>query len=360
MEDKIQIVSWLLTRRCNLKCEYCGIVKNYKDKPKGYPDMSHYHKNEMTTEYVIDILKKLKEHNSDCFNILYGGEPLLRSDLSEIVNFCNDEKINYTIITNNTEEVQPMLEKLFKETDFVTGLTSSIDPIVLWGEGDEEVEKTDRYIKSVQGYNRLLGLKDKVKDLVAEMTIGNEDIPYIFDTIKILSSKGINTDITFVDIAKNESYDFSAITDRSCLVKPTFELADELITCVRFGKRVHMADTLIPRIFNGLPSNYNCKLENGLHNLTIDSDGSVRLCLRIRGSITPRKKIHEYFNSEDPEGLFHELRSYQTIDKHYECEGCNWTCIEMSKLLRENENLVNDLVHKEIREESKGDGIQRL
>jgi hypothetical protein len=32
----------------------------------------------------------------------------------------------------------------------------------------------------------------------------------------------------------------------------------------------------------------------------------------------------------------------------------------MSKLLRENENLVNDLVHKEIREESKGDGIQRL
>jgi hypothetical protein len=118
-----------------------------------------------------------------------------------------------------------------------------------------------------------------------------------------------------------------------------------------------MADTLVPRIFNGLPSNYDCKLENGLHNLTIDADGSVRLCLRIRGSVAPRRKIHEYFNYDDSEGVFHNLRISQTIDKHYLCEGCNWTCIEMSKLLRENETLLNDLVHKYIREEKKGDAV---
>ncbi len=360
MEDKIQIVSWLLTRKCNLKCSYCAIVKNYAGKPRHYPNMVDYHKNEMSTEYIIEILKRLKLHNPNCFHLFYGGEPLLRKDLPEIINFCNEQDINYTIITNNTEEVQPMLERLISETDYITGLTSSVDPIILWGEGDEEVAKTDRYKKSVQGYNRLLGLKDKARDLVAEMTIGNEDIPYISKTIKLLKTLNICTDITFVDITKNAFYDFSAVTDKSCLVKPTFELAKELQKCVGLGTAVHMGAILVPRIFNGLPSNYDCELEKGLHNLTIDADGSVRLCLRIRGKATPIFKVHEYFNLDGTfktcEANIPFLREYQELDKDYTCEGCNWTCIEMSKLISEDEDLSNELIHIDKRDnyEKKG------
>ena len=129
--DKIQIVSLLLTRRCNLRCSYCAITRNYKGLPSKYPKLKYYYENEMSTETVIEILRRLKLHNPDIFIIIYGGEPLLRKDLPEIINFCNTNDINYTIITNNSDEVQPMMEELMLKTDYITGLTSSIDPLKL-------------------------------------------------------------------------------------------------------------------------------------------------------------------------------------------------------------------------------------
>ena len=92
--NKIQIVNWLLTRRCNLHCDYCRIVKNYKNQPEIYPPMKHYIENEMSTETVIEGLRRLKLHNPECFMILYGGEPLLRPDLHEIINYCNEKSYN--------------------------------------------------------------------------------------------------------------------------------------------------------------------------------------------------------------------------------------------------------------------------
>jgi len=115
--DRVHIVSWLLTRKCNLKCSYCRIVRNYKDIPEVYPPISNYHKNEMSTEMVLKGLEGFKNHNPDSFHILYGGEPLLRKDLPEIVQFCNINSINYTIITNNSDDVQPMIENLLTKVN---------------------------------------------------------------------------------------------------------------------------------------------------------------------------------------------------------------------------------------------------
>lgn len=111
--DKVHIVSWLLTRRCNLHCSYCRISRNYKKFPQAYPNLKHYEQDEMKTEDIIEALKKLKQHNSNAFHIFYGGEPFLRTDLPQIINFCNKEEINYTIITNNSDEVQPALMTYF-------------------------------------------------------------------------------------------------------------------------------------------------------------------------------------------------------------------------------------------------------
>jgi MoaA/NifB/PqqE/SkfB family radical SAM enzyme len=148
--DKIRIANWLLTRRCNLKCEYCGLVRD-RDLPELYKPVEYYIENEMSTEYVITVLEMLKEHNPDCFHIFYGGEPLLRDDLAEIVQFCNDENIHYTIITNNTEVLKPRLEKLLEKVN-VKGLSSSVDPALF------TYSESDIFKKSVEVLNNLLAL----------------------------------------------------------------------------------------------------------------------------------------------------------------------------------------------------------
>ena len=342
----IHICNWLLTRRCNLKCEYCAIVKNYKNKPDEYPDMKYYRDNEMSTDFVLDTLMKLKKHNPNMFHIWYGGEPILRQDLAEIINFCNSQDINYTIISNNCDEIDPLFQKLMNDvTDEIKGYTASIDPIVM--ESNDDIRATDRFKKSQHGFKKLVELSKnkKIKDLVAEMTVCRDDVEYIAETIRELSLYGIGTDITFVDVAKNDYYDFSNVRDGSSLVKPSIKLARELIESIDWDQNIHMPE-LYERVFEILPSNLDCGLDNNIHNITIDADGSMRLCLRIKGIATPRLKANKVIQN----GIISPiLEEFIKEDLNRLCKGCNWTCVLMSQMLEEGSSNVNSLVHLEKR-----------
>lgn len=334
----IHICNLLLTRRCNLKCSYCSLTRNYKNKPLEYPDMNYYLENEMTTNYVKEILRRLKLHNKNIFIVCYGGEPTLRDDLSEIVNYMNKEYINYTIITNNTDKIQPKIEKLLKETDYIQGLTSSIDPLINTNEPEG-----DRYKKCISGFNNLIKYKGKVKDLVGEATIDSNNVDYMYDLVCMLHENNINTDITFIDIRKSNYYDFSNITDEGLLVKPTWKLKNQLQKIIDEKLDVHMAKELLPRIFNILPATMDCGIDKNIHNITIDADGTVRLCLRVRAVNTPKLKLTDYITEDGK--IKSILKQNIIIDKNKYCLGCNHTCYIMSDILQKNENRVNDLIH---------------
>ncbi len=345
MKDQIQIVSWLLTRACNLKCSYCAIVKDYKEMPISYPKMKHYYKQEMTTEYVIKTLKRIKKHNPDAFHLWYGGEPLLRKDLAEIINYCNKEDIHYTIITNNSDAVQPMIEDLLENVEYIQGLTSSVDPLIL---DDKSLTDDDRYKKCVAGIERLQKYKGKINDLVAEITVDNTNIDHLYNLVKMLTDMGINSDITTVDIKKNPFYDFSNVDDESLLVQKSSKVKDIFQKIIDDKLDVHMADTLLMKIWNILPANLDCGLENNVHNMTIDADGSLRLCLRLRGIITPNMKAYDGIMEN---GKLHPIyKEMIKIDKKNYCQGCCWTCMIMSKMLSEENEIVDNLIHKEKRD----------
>lgn len=338
--DKVQIVSWLLTRKCNLRCSYCRIIRNYKDLPEEYPSISQYHRNEMPTKMVLDGLYGFKMHNPDSFHILYGGEPLLRKDLPEIVQFCNDNNINYTIITNNSDEVQPMIENLLTSVNYVIGLTSSVDPIIF-----DKSATGDRVEKSIAGLKKLTDFKGIVKDLVAEITVDNDTLPFLYPLVEKLTELDINSDITFIDIAKSKYYDFSNVTDENLLVQKSEAVQNELQKIIDAKLNVHMANVLLPKMYLSLPSNMDCKIEKNIHNLTIDSDGTIRLCLRVRGVDTPNKiNIGNLF--EKNWNLNPNLKPQLIKDKLHYCRLCNWSCQIMSQIISENSNMLGSLVHE--------------
>jgi len=346
--SQVRIVNWILTRKCNLRCEYCAIVRNYKNKPVGYPNMSHYLENEMPTHVIINALKAFKVHNPNVFHILYGGEPLLRPDLPEIINYCNDNEIYYTIITNNTPQIQPLIKKLFDQVDHIEGFTSSVDPIFNEIGGTE-----DRIKKSIEGLRQLKEIQSagKVKDVVAEITVMKHNQNLLYQLVRELSDEEIYSDITFVDIAKSKYYDFSNVLDENMLVQPTFKLAEELIDIMDDDRLlVHMKDVLIPKMFDTLPSNFDCKIENGVHNITIDADGSIRLCLRVRGISTPSWDVTELFEPTYPSLINEHVFSALKGDKKHYCKLCNHSCLMMSKYFDEADVEVDTLVHSDKRE----------
>jgi hypothetical protein len=146
MEDKVQIANILLTRRCNLSCSYCNLVRNYPGIPKEYTDMRQYTADELTGEEWIDIFKRLVKNNKDVFFVIYGGEPFVYEDLWKIIKYCNENNVYYTVISNNTDYVQDKIKAVYEKCGQYRGFTSSVDPVV-----DEDDESQVEFSNSEKG-----------------------------------------------------------------------------------------------------------------------------------------------------------------------------------------------------------------
>jgi len=329
----IRIVNWLLTRRCNLSCEYCGIIR--KSKIMNDTDL----KLELPANEVIKLLDKFRTYNPNIFHIFYGGEPFLRRDLSDIIKFCNEKDILYTIISNSARDIQPTILDVMEEAGGFRGYSTSIDPILL-------MEPTDRIsqLKSSYGFNFLLKLK-KVNDLVAEVTMTKYNIDHTYDLIKMLSDYGIYSSLTAIDINKNYMYDFSAYSAEDRLIKHSPKIM-KLFTKIMNDDSllIHMKEEIVPLLFSHINSTYDCEMEKSLHNLTIDSDGTLRTCLRINGGMT----IHsiDYADIFGPDGELKEVFITRRIEleKKAYCQGCNHTCVMMSKYINDHEDTENKIV----------------
>lgn len=80
---------WLITNACNLRCEFC-----FGAFGKRAPD-------ELTTEEIKTILKDFARSGVASVGFL-GGEPLLRRDIFEILDYTSDLGISPAIISNGT------------------------------------------------------------------------------------------------------------------------------------------------------------------------------------------------------------------------------------------------------------------
>ncbi len=84
------IVVWNITRMCNLKCIHC-----YNDSGTGKAT------NELSTKEAKTVLDDLS--NFGVPSVLFsGGEPLLRTDLFELLEYAAEKKLRTVISTNGT------------------------------------------------------------------------------------------------------------------------------------------------------------------------------------------------------------------------------------------------------------------
>lgn len=76
MEPALRLVSWNLTRACNLACGHCYL--DAEQRQSGAPD-------EIGTDAALAIVQQIAELAPGAMLVLTGGEPLLRGDLDTIV-----------------------------------------------------------------------------------------------------------------------------------------------------------------------------------------------------------------------------------------------------------------------------------
>ncbi len=299
VSDKPHHAQLLITRQCNYQCLGCNVWKEQD-------------KNELPTKDIKRILDILKDLGIVEL-VLSGGEPLLREDIGEIIDYAS--RLFIITVYDNGSMAYKKIETL-RNVDFIAISIDSLD------------EKKHDYIKNVSGaWKRAMetvellhkeGLKVAVTPTISQLNI-NE----IVDITNYFTKKGIpvwysiysydtvsRTDQVFKIGKENDEF---IIKDKQAMVR----LCDELLKNKKTNKQILITDKLLKTVKALYQEEKREWICGALKNfLVVDHLGRVAGCHShaFAGSIFD---LPEKWKSEE----FKKLR-----ETYKQCTQCTYLC----------------------------------
>jgi radical SAM protein with 4Fe4S-binding SPASM domain len=147
-----------ITHKCNLKCKHC------------FTDSGRHNPQELTTENIFRLIDQMREGGTFLLSIA-GGEPLLRSDIFQIIKYARKNFIDVSITTNGLlidKEKSLNFDKLGMRTITVSidGMGKTHDQIRGLGNFNKAIEK----IKILRKYCKTAALA--IKTTLNSLNIG--------------------------------------------------------------------------------------------------------------------------------------------------------------------------------------------
>ncbi len=291
---------WLVTRKCNYQCRGCTVWKEQDQR-------------ELATDEIkkgLDILKKIGVIEL----VLSGGDPLLRDDIGEIINYAS--KLFVTTVYDNGSMAAKKLDAL-RKVDFVAISIDSLD------------EAKNDYIKSVPGAwknatQAVETLHNEGIKVSVTPTISQKNLYEIVDITNHFTGKGIpvwyglysyDTSADSNQLFKlGRANDEFVINDKKAMVN----LCNALIEMKKKNNKILMTNKLLAALRSlyedDKQRSWKCQALNQF--LVIDHLGRVAGCHshNFAGSIFDLTQ-----KWKSPE--FKELR------KNYQkCTQCNYLC----------------------------------
>ena len=176
-EHKLQDIFLEVTSRCNARCEHCGSSCG-----------DFIPKDEVTAEELKNVLKKIADKYDATEIMLYvtGGEPLVRKDLFEIMDYANKLGYSWGITTNGILIDEKVVQKMV-ETNMYS-VSVSID-------GPKELHESFRKVpgtfeKILKGL-RLMQQCPSIKRVQVTTCVNKKNIDYLDDIYKIIKENNI-------------------------------------------------------------------------------------------------------------------------------------------------------------------------
>jgi radical SAM protein with 4Fe4S-binding SPASM domain len=122
------VVSWNLTYRCNLACEHCYLdAGQHPGGQQVLTDEAFEDRSELSTEECRRVVDEIAGLAPEALTILTGGEPLLRRDILEIVEYADSRKLWVVVGTNGILVTETLASKLAAAG--VRGMALSLDSL---------------------------------------------------------------------------------------------------------------------------------------------------------------------------------------------------------------------------------------
>jgi len=291
-------VQWMLTRKCNYRCRGCNVWQEQDTK-------------ELPTEKVKEGLDNLRKSGA-IEVVLSGGNPLLRSDIGEIVDYAS--RYFVTTVYDNGSMAADRIDDL-RNADFVAISIDSLDP-----------EKND-YVKGVKDSLRkaltsVERLHEEGINVSVSPTISRMNLDEIVDLTSYFLSKDIPVwyclysfdlnaqDELFRIGKKNDEF---TITDNKAIVN----LFDAILRLKKGNKRILMTHKLLETVRDFYcTGKKNCTCRALQSFLVVDHIGRVSGC-HLHEPVATVFDLPEVWNTPRLETL---------RDVYGRCTQCTYMC----------------------------------
>ncbi|MDI6905421.1 MAG: radical SAM protein [Candidatus Bathyarchaeia archaeon] len=292
-------VQWMITRKCNYRCKGCGVWRGQDVE-------------ELSTEEIkrgLDILKELGVIEI----VLSGGNPLLREDIDEIIEYAS--RFFITTVYDNGSMATEKIDAL-SNANLVAISIDSLDP-----------RKND-YIKGVKGaWKKAMQAVEKLHvdgvRVSVTPTISQFNLYEIVDLTNYFLQKGIplwyclysydSSDETSQLFRIGKKNDEFVITDRRAMVK----LCDSLIEMKRKNSNILMTTKILESVKNlALTGRRTWKCRALQNFFIVDHLGRVAGC-HLHNPVASIFDLPKVWNSEE----FNVLRKVYS-----ECTQCTYLC----------------------------------
>ncbi|MFA5930950.1 MAG: radical SAM protein [archaeon] len=308
-DNKLRYILLEVTDKCNFRCRHCRVY--------GWDEI----KNPLETKEIYSLIDQAKKMGVETITFT-GGEPLLRSDIIEIIKYCSSKGISSKLQTNGSLVTEKIIKDLKK-----AGLK-------IFGTGiDGSTEKIHSDLR--QSKNSLQKVKDAIKlakknglEVHTETTITKLNHKDINKIMNLAEKLGVNCffvrSIVIAGCAENDliitKQEYKKVLESVYKKKykksktkftsqdPLFHLIDK--------KLMKKLETKYGDIYSG---KYYGGCVAGLNTINVKSDGDVRICSFLPLSIGN-------IRTNKLEKIWGEKRNYceRIVDRKIEgkCENC--------------------------------------
>ncbi|MFQ5900612.1 MAG: radical SAM protein [Thermodesulfobacteriota bacterium] len=197
--SKLCVVSWNVTKMCNLKCAHCYLDADF---------LEGRIKDELTTEEGFKLIDDIASLNPRAIMILTGGEPLLREDIFDLIEHADKKGLMPVLGTNGTTLASGLINSLLNKG--VKGFGISLDSIT------PDIHDSFRGVKgawkgAVEGIETL---KREGVEFQIQTTVTKENYDEIPAIIEYSAKMGCRVFNLFFLVCTGRGHDLTDITPK--------------------------------------------------------------------------------------------------------------------------------------------------
>lgn len=288
-------VELFVTRRCNLRCSYCFTWKTEQKDP--------------STAEVKERIDKLKEMGCNVVSFM-GGEPMLRSDIVDLTEYCCSKGLYVSMDTNGTALTRKKIDELADAG--MSSVVVSLDGINKLESSKKTLHDNPDIVKNMTYARNHRGMR-----VFVNLVLTKENIREVLPLLEMIKSTGIifamslHTKQPECRISEDKNIEY---TDKELA---TFDkLFRRLAVLKKKGYPIFEPLCYYEKLHDFIRGKHDWECRAGRHFFSVDADGKFLLCSD---------------SDPVPQNLMDMDKHYYRKHKHAfrkQLRKCNKTCTE--------------------------------